>query len=687
MFNSGCQFPNDVLPVYAHRESFLGSQVLYLTLSNRPVSQSRLFFLFNSNWMLFKVLFPSGRVLHTVKGKFRNDIKATWHLRDSAIVLSTVAQPLAAPLPRLPVPTLQQTFQKYLKTIKPVISENEYAQTEKLVRDFTGTGSLGEKLQFLLEERAKNTENWLSDWWLNVAYMEFRSPLVAFSSPGLVFPQENFNSTDDQIRYAAKLVAGALDFKYMIDNKQIPLEMMGGKPLDMSQYHKILSTCRIPGDKRDTLRHFGLEIHPPSHIVVIHKNQFFKLEVYAQNNEVLSEKQIESFLRDIVKQSEHRIQPIGILTSDSRDIWANVYNKLMKDKANQKSLYEIQKSIFVLCIDNKNNVPKTTDKRTLSAMQLIHGCGSRNNAGNRWFDKTVQFIVGREGTVGLTYEHSPAEGPPIASLMDHVVKYVSSSSTKHLPAKNPLPPQRLTFNITDEIQEDIYDSIENMDDLVHALQVTAYTFKGYGKNFIKSQKLSPDSYIQMAIQLAFFRLHKVPGACYESASTRQYLHGRTENIRSTSVESVAFCKAMLESKSNLEKVQHIRSAIENHKRYVSDAIGGFGVDRHLLGLKLIALENGIDVPSVFLDSGYRQSSNFRLSTSQVSGKCDSFMIYGPLTTDGYGCCYNPLEKQINFGLTSLVTCSETCSDKFSEALEKSLTDMQNVLVMTQSSKL
>lgn len=35
-----------------------------------------------------------------------------------------------------------------------------------------------------------------------------------------------------------------------------------------------------------------------------------------------------------------------------------------------------------------------------------------------------QFIIGKKGAVGLTYEHTPAEGPPIANLMDHIVNFM-----------------------------------------------------------------------------------------------------------------------------------------------------------------------------------------------------------------------------------------------------------------------
>ena len=49
----------------------------------------------------------------------------------------------------------------------------------------------------------------------------------------------------------------------------------------------------------------------------------------------------------------------------------------------------------------------------------------------------------------------------------------------------------------------------------------------------------------MALQLAFLKDRGHPTAVYETASTRLFLHGRTEVIRSLSKESVAFVEAMV----------------------------------------------------------------------------------------------------------------------------------------------
>lgn len=127
--------------------------------------------------------------------------------------------------------------------------------------------------------------------------------------------------------------------------------------------------------------------------------------------------------------------------------------------------------------------------------------------------------------------------------------------------------------------------------------------------------------------------------------------------------------------------------IYNNDPFKIQALNGFGVDRHLLGLKLIALENGIDIPDLYKDVAFTRSAHMRISTSQVATKCDGFMCYGPLVPDGYGCCYNPRANDINFGVSAFNDHPDTNATNFRQALEQSLLDMHNVLLKTQKSKL
>ncbi|XP_049691760.2 carnitine O-acetyltransferase isoform X1 [Helicoverpa armigera] len=589
-------------------------------------------------------------------------------------------------LPRLPVPKLSDTLAKYLLTVRPFLNDEEFARTTSLVKDFE-RGS-GQQLQVLLEKRSQEHLNWLEDWWLNTAYLEYRDPVVVYSSPGLVFPFRKFETQDDQLHYAAKTLLAALEYKSLIDNDHIPVDMMGKSPLDMAQYKKIFGTCRIPHPKRDKLS-FNTN---SKHVTVIHNNHIFHVDLTGEDNLILNENQIVQQLKKVIDLSKTPTnEGIGILTSENRDSWARAYQLLAEDKTNRESLADIEKSLVVLCLDGAVDLWKCKDantRRNLAGAQTIHGGGSTSNGGNRWFDKTVQFIVGADGVTGLTYEHSPAEGQPIAVLTDFIIKFIEENKASKTTSSSPKQPTLLKFNVNAEVNSMIEKARNNLDSLVQNLQLNCFQYDKYGKNFIKTQKLSPDSYLQMAMQLAFYRLHSVPGAHYESAATRMYVGGRTETIRSCSIESIEFAKKMLNPQTSpKDKISALKSAINSHKNYTVQALQGFGVDRHLLGLKLTAIENGVEIPKLYSDPGFTKSAHMRISTSQVACKCDGFMCYGPLVPDGYATCYNPRDNDINFATAAFVKHPDTDCDKYRNALEQSLQDMHDVLAKNVTSKL
>ncbi|XP_030631199.1 carnitine O-acetyltransferase isoform X2 [Chanos chanos] len=592
-------------------------------------------------------------------------------------------------LPKLPLPALQQTCERYLTALEPIVEEEELKHTRELVTKFQMPGGVGERLQMGLVHRAQKMENWLSDWWLQTAYLDYRMPVVIHSSPGVVLPRVEFNDRQGQMRYAAKLIAGVLDFKTMIDNETLPVEHLGGKPLCMNQYYQVLSSCRIPGIKRDSVVNYAQSKRPPTHITVVHNFQFFVLDVYNSDGTPLTVDQIYNQLEKIWNSSlQTNKEPIGILTSNHRNSWGKAYNNLIKDKTNKESVRAIQKSIFTICLDAP--MPRVSDEmyRSRAAVQMLHGGGSRWNSGNRWFDKTLQFIIGEDGSCGAIYEHAPAEGPPIIALIDHVVEYTRKSEMVRTPMV-PLPmPRKLRFNITPEIKQDIEDAKQNMNIMVHDLDMRVAVFSHFGKNFPKSQKMSPDAFIQIALQLAYYRMYKRCCATYESASLRMFRLGRTDTIRSASIDSARFVKAMDDPiVPSTEKVSLMEKAVRAHRGYTDMAIRGQAIDRHLLGLKLQAIEDLSALPEIFMDTSYAVALHYNLSTSQVPSKTDCVMCFGPVVPDGYGVCYNPMESHINFAVSAFNSCADTNAARMAHSLEDALLDMRGLLEQTPKAKL
>ncbi|XP_031553075.1 carnitine O-acetyltransferase-like [Actinia tenebrosa] len=586
-------------------------------------------------------------------------------------------------LPRLPVPSLQQTMDKYLQAVKPLVDEDDYKNTKTLVEEFRKPGGVGEKLQERLLERAKFTDNWLAQWWDDKGYLEQRVPLVVYFSPAATFPKENFTESLSYLKYTARLISNALKFKEEIDSETISVDMAGKDPLSMVQYKLLFGGTRKPHASKDE---FVLApIEKSRHIIVAHRNQFYSMEVYYPNGKPLNEGDLMAQLMVIVRNNDPLEEPVGVLGTTDRTTWAHERKTLEKDKINRSSLDIIDSGLFVICLD-KPPVPSTQAPsimedatHSISARQCLHGDGVESNSLNRWVDKTNNFCISEDGHVGCLYEHTPAEGPTIARVWEYTVAnrhgYESispSNSISHL-----TPPIKLKWKIRSSTKEAIKKAKYQLESLVRDLDVRCFKFDHYGKDFIKKHKLSPDAWIQISFQLTHYRLHGQLGPAYETGATRKFKLGRTETIRSASVPTLEFVQSMANpSCSNAERLSFMRAAINAHTTYTKEAINGQGIDRHLLGLKLIALESGMNVPELFMDSTYAYSLHFKISTSQVPFKEETYLLFGPAVPDGYGICYNPGLKKLMFGVTTYNSNPTTNSGHFASCLQRSLDDMQ-----------
>ena len=58
---------------------------------------------------------------------------------------------------------------------------------------------------------------------------------------------------------------------------------------------------------------------------------------------------------------------------------------------------------------------------------------------------------------------------------------------------------------------------------------------------MNENKIGPDGFLQLSLQIAHNELHGWPCATYESASTCAYQHGRTETIRPCTSEARELC--------------------------------------------------------------------------------------------------------------------------------------------------
>ncbi|KAI5703780.1 hypothetical protein M8J75_016118 [Diaphorina citri] len=587
-------------------------------------------------------------------------------------------------VPKLPVPSLEHTMTRYLETLQPILDSNSYDHTRQLIATFMAPEGVGVTLQNLLIQRRVEYENWAYNWWLDDMYLNCKLPLPININPGMVFPPKAFIELSSIAQLAARLVLLTLEHKDILNTNRLPVEKTGGKdpqPMCMAQYHRVLRSYRRPG-------------------------LFFIMRLtYGENATRYTEEELTSQFMKILESQPSQVNPVGILTTQRRDMWAESWDILQKDEQNRANLDLIEKSLITICLDSvplspSFNTPyrgggighRANDRdETSMAHQMIHGGGTRANSANRWFDKTIQLIICHDGVNGLCYEHSSAEGVAVVNLMEKLIERsaLMSSVNQISTSLQDATPEPLLWNINASLHKHIRDAARTFDSSVEDLDFLVFRFTGYGKDFIKSVRCSPDAFIQLAMQVAYHRLYGHLVATYESAGLRRFLLGRVDNIRANTMEALEFAAAMngadgasrkvtFDLADDKKKLDLFDAAIKKQTQIMTENIQGEGIDLHLLGLRQTALEHNIPC-ELFQDEAYKLSNYFKLSTSQVACKSDSFMGYGPVVPDGYGCSYNPREATIVFCVSAFKSCLTTSAAKFATSLDESLSAIGNLV--------
>lgn len=192
-------------------------------------------------------------------------------------------------------------------------------------------------------------------------------------------------------------------------------------------------------------------------------------------------------------------------------------------------------------------------------------------------------------------------------------------------------------SLKNEIETCIQAAQEEVIGLIQQYELDVLTFRQYGSHEIKKTDCAPDAFVQMAIQLAGYRLFGEQVATYEATQMRAFLHGRTETTRGVSLASASFVKGLCSEKTTeVQKLELMVEACRVHTETTRKASSGNGIDRHFYGL-LNLVRDGEPTPSLFDNELFRQSKRWRLSTSTVPGVQCGFCC---VDDDGLGIGYD-----------------------------------------------
>uniref|UniRef100_A0A665UYI4 carnitine O-palmitoyltransferase n=1 Tax=Echeneis naucrates TaxID=173247 RepID=A0A665UYI4_ECHNA len=595
-------------------------------------------------------------------------------------------------LPNLPVPTIKDTLKRYLESVRPLMDDAQYEHLTNLAAEFEN--SLGKRLQWYLKLKALWASNYVSDWWEEYIYLRGRNPIMVNSNYyGMDFLY--VTPTPIQAARAGNSIHAFFLYRRKLHKEEIKPSRIPGTviPLCAAQCERIFNTTRTPGEETGKQTDIGcltlvesLELKQVVYIFLLWANPTF-ISLKVKTCMIT----IDHSLRCI-----HNEMSCHFFFSEMfpRIPWAKARKAYFSSGVNKRSLDYIERAAFFVTLDDDEQGMMGDDPAAsldCYAKSLLHG-----KCYDRWFDKSFSVVYYKNGKNGINAEHSWADAPVLAHLWEYTLAIDSFqlgyNAEGHCKGDvdSSLPrPQKLSWEIPPECEEQISQSLAVAQALADDVDFHVFSFRDFGKGKIKKCRVSPDAFIQMVLQMAYYRDQTTFCLTYEASMTRLFREGRTETVRSCTNESSAFIRALEGGETADVCRRLLRAALEKHQQLYRLAMTGSGIDRHLFCLYVVSKYLRVDSP--FLKEVL--SEPWRLSTSQTPvQQAELFDLvnypeyiscgggFGPVADDGYGVSYCIVgDDLINFHISCKHSCPNTDAHKFGAQVRQALLDLMQLL--------
>ncbi|WP_026909727.1 choline/carnitine O-acyltransferase [Patulibacter minatonensis] len=587
-------------------------------------------------------------------------------------------------LPRVPLPTVRESCDRLLAWCAPLLTAEELAETTAAAEAFAaGAGPLQDALERY--DASPGVDSWLDAFW-DQRYLGRRDRIALNANFFFLFEDDGLG----QVERAAALTAGALAYKLAIDEEALPPAVQRGTPLSMDQHHFLFSACRIPGDPQDTARTPYTDAWPgPSrerHVIVLHRGRAFRLDVVGPDGHPHALDELEDGLRAVVAAATADVRgvagetagdpgdaasggtrdagatawagaradrpgpSVGPLTTKARAAWAASRDRLLGlDPQNAATLDAVETALFCVCLEHEQPADPVA-----AGDGLLHG-----DSTNRWFDKSVSFVVYPDGTAGYNGEHCRLDGTTVIAMLDAVLDRTGAEHAEASGARSQGSPAvaPLTFVLDDALRADVDDARDAFAAYGAATATTAVVLD-FDSERAKRLKVSPDAFAQMAFQLAHRRAKGHTGATYESIATRTFRHGRTEAMRVVTPEVVAFADAMEDpAASSATRRDALRAAAAAHVARARECQAGAAPEQHLWELQMLQGRRGAELGTtepfaLFESPGWRIMRDDFLSTSAVPSTNIRFWGFGSTSERCIGVAYALLPDRFRLFLST-----------------------------------
>lgn len=291
--------------------------------------------------------------------------------------------------------------------------------------------------------------------------MQYRGSVVINVSYFFQFhddPTTDLNKDDEDtttgVQRAAAMLFATGEFRKLVCSGTLPADKIGKKqtPLCSTPYKYMFHACRIPQPEQDSYR-----IYDPSrytHAVVARKGHFFAVDiVHPKTGDPLPVETLEAQLKQCVELADAKPHPaaqLGLLTTSNRDTWTEARQKLLEAGGvpMEQALESIESGVVLVSLDDT-----TPMSREECCEKLL--TGGKASGSNRWFDKSIQILIAKNGKAGLMGEHSMMDGMALVNLADRLTNttYADAKERSKTAEDGPAEVKDIFAGITEKLDD------------------------------------------------------------------------------------------------------------------------------------------------------------------------------------------------------------------------------------------
>lgn len=612
---------------------------------------------------------------------------------------------------------LSDTLRRYLSVVQPLVTPVQYNKTVEILREFERSEGPRLHEELLRTDRANLHTSYISSDWFEKVLKE-RDPIPLRRHTTLVMQRNAAGlgvGIDAMLTSATRwTVSTVLFYKRYLDNELSPdllctdstgtvyyrkdwfartialcpeyfsaslmtlASNFHALPLDLSQNDNMFNSTRRPGVLQDEIKAVGFMPHI---VVQYHGHQYFVTVADSECNP-LPASQIYARLRAIVDLHTEAPQiDVSLFTALPRTEWSAVRTSLLRDVVNQKSLELTDTSMFVLNLDDDVNGNFFGNPEDLVQEQAIR-------PSMRWWDKSLSVNVSYDGTVSVGYEESWGDGGAVRryaadvfqdSLKRSTAEGVNGSLSGVIP--------------TEAVRQAAWRLPKGFDSIAvrararlnHAAQQTDVSMGLLAGFPIGATAALTDGLLQLAIQLAWWRLNTSPVSCCQYLGMATYRRGRTDTLFGATTASQDFVMAMtVQSSSDADRRERCLRALNVYNTALKEVAAGNGIGAHLFALGHLSRRLLGKTSALHADPSFDLVCHPDVVCSPVYVEGVQVATANP-TARGYGVSYTWIGDQLVLNVTSRREGHgpRHSSDEFATALIQSVQDI-NHLHMTSA---